>query len=318
MVFNDTKYHDDRSSSLMTHLYVIGIIILFFLWAVRQFLDRILGMYPKIISKKWIDSVSVNDSDMSELHYRLTKQLDMNGRYRIQIAGSVQFIKASWKIVLLIVSLIALIMNPKWYYDHFIAFDRKTANYAVYLFANVMLTIAYPWELVVVNYAKLNKSTIVHHWLTAFVACTIILGDYNPFATWYGTTGVVLIFPINILLAIRAQYANIMPELIRQGFGLMYYYYILTSSLNVGGQIYLIINGYFILNKITIYKVVYILLCICAWFYEDYHILKTLKEYSILHYEKSRIRDSKFEIQLSHELELEMGTQEVQSEDELK
>ena len=194
------KYPSARTYSGITTIYVAMIVLLFVLWFCKELLERRCGMYPRVIKTESIKSMK--DKGSKEVNFRLTKQFDLDGHYRIQVPGSIHLIKAFWKIFLLFHLLACLIIRTSFYYDHFILWDRSTGDFVGYLFVDSVMAIVYPWELIVNRYAKLSKSSIAHHWLTCLAAVLIIIGDFNPFATWYGIVGVVLAFPENVMLGI--------------------------------------------------------------------------------------------------------------------
>ena len=164
--------------------YSFAMILFFFLWFLKEFFHRIFGMYPTIVENSHLNSLP---QTAREVNYRLSKQLDQSGGYRIQIDGSIYLIKTIWKLLLLGIAVYQIFIDRSFYYRHFILFDRNTNNLLAYKYCCVILATVYPWELMIANYAKLSKATIAHHWVTSFVAMTILTNaDYNPFATWYG------------------------------------------------------------------------------------------------------------------------------------
>lgn len=264
-------------------------IVVFVAWCLREFLERKCGMYPKIIESKSILNSNSEESKASKNYIikRLTRQLDLTGKYRIQSSASVHYVKTCWKFGLVGMMLAEFYLNPNWFYYYLISMKPHlyTSNYEPLYHASAIIMTMYAWETVATNrYAKLNWSSIVHHWITVFAATSIIAGYYNPCAVWYGITGVMLVFPENFALGFRASHCRKYPMFTKKMFIFVYWWYLIISILNIFGQIYLIIFGKFVYQTLSYYTVAYVIVSICAWIYSDYQLLKHLKEFANMDY----------------------------------
>jgi len=134
---------------------------------------------------------------------------------------------------------------------------------------------------------------LVHHWVTAAVAVSVLFGRYSPFATWYGFTVVTMTFPLDFMMAVRAQYSFQYPDFTRKGFVFCFWWFLMALILNVGGQIFIVCNS--LLNhyneSIPLHSIVVTAVCICCWFYDDRKLLQSLRHFASMDYEKATVLD---------------------------
>jgi len=265
-------------------------------WALHEFFERKLGMTPSItttIDLQKEASLKSNPLRSLEMNNRLTKSLNVNGGYRIQVRGSVYFVKTLYTLSLFVCCTAMIGAYPQWFVDHFISMKAESVYFAPYLHVSASLVAFYSWETVANRYGKLSWSVIAHHWVTAAVALSILLGRYTPFATWYGYTLVAMSFPDFFMLGFRAQYSFQCPSFTRKGFLCAVWWYSLLIALNLLGQTLLIANSllFHLHESIHIADVVIFALCIVCWLYDDYLLLKSLRSMSTQQYEDGDVLD---------------------------
>ena len=164
-----------------------------------------------------------------------------------------------------------IIFDRQWFHDHFIALREDSVHYLPLLHISASLVGYYTWQVVADRYGKLRWSVLVHHWLTAAVAMSILFGRYTPFAVWYGFTVVASTFPLDFMLGFRAQYSFQYPEFTRKGLMLCSWWFLMALILNFSGQIFLICNSliYHFNDPIPVSGIILTIICICCWFYDD-------------------------------------------------
>ena len=266
-------------------------------WALHEFLERKLGMEPRITTSIDLQKgAAATDNPLKtyEINNRLTKSLNVSGGYRIQTRGSIYFVKSIYAMVLFWTCITIIIASPQWFYDHFIALKADSVHYAPYQHISASLVGFYSWEVIANRYGKLSWSVLVHHWLTAAIALSILLGRYTPFATWYGFVIVSMQSPMLCMLGFRCQYSFKYPEFTRKGFSYSYWWYTCCIVLNFSGQIFLILNVllYHYNESIHISLICIMGFCMCCWFYDDRKLLQSLKAMSKQKYEKGDILDT--------------------------
>eukprot|EP01083_Nonionella_stella_P119833 358519_1 len=109
---------------------------------------------------------------------RMTKSLDSKGKFRMQVRGTIYFIKSGWCLIMHIVSLLVFTLNGKWFMDHFIYLEQDTVGFSPYQHISVSILIFYPWEVAANRYGKTEWSTIAHHFVASLAALAILLGRF--------------------------------------------------------------------------------------------------------------------------------------------
>ena len=218
----------------------------------------------------------------------MTRSLSRNG-YRIQTRAAVYFIKTLWSFITFISFFPTLIVYPNWFKAHFIDLKAESNDFPLLLHITATFVAFYSWEVITNRYAKMNWSTIVHHWATVITSMSILMGRYTPFAVWYGFTGLSMIFPIWFMLGFRAQYSFRYPEFTRKGFVFAYWWYIFCNILNFSGQIFLITNSlYYHYNEsIPVSSILIMCVIILCLLYDDIILLRSLQTFSMQEYEEA-------------------------------
>eukprot|EP01083_Nonionella_stella_P265703 899752_1 len=128
-------------------------------WALQEILERKFGMEPIITTNDRLQKLAQNNPNpiqYYEINKRLTKSLDSNGEYRIQVRGSVHFILAVWKVVLFVWCLVVFTGDSEWFMDHFIYMKKDSVNYTPYLHVPASTIGVYSWQLATSRYGKPN------------------------------------------------------------------------------------------------------------------------------------------------------------------
>jgi len=248
-------------------------------------------MGPNIVKTSDLQRAAVTEEQL-KVNKMMTKSLDFRGRFRIQIRGSIFFVKMYFCFITSVIFIVICVANPGWFVDHFIHLYAPSKDFLPYLHLVTSIFGYYAWEVSANRYGKLAWSVLAHHWVTAMMACLILLGTYCPFATWYAVFGVGLTFPIFFTLGFRAQFSNKYPEFTRKAFVFSYYWYLVVCIIaNLSGQVFLIVNSllYHYNDSIPVYFIVVVCFCIGTWLYEDIQLLKALKACSIFNYEDAEI-----------------------------
>jgi hypothetical protein len=277
-----------------TYITVFG--TLFLCWLAQEILERAFGMAPAIRRAQSLHEQAAKKSNNPiKANYaitRLTKALDKEGRFRIQTRGTIYYIKGIWNIVMWCTFIYVCVSNKHWLYDHLYRQVPDTTFYLPYQHVAASILAFYAWEMCANRYARLNYSIIVHHWLTSLAALLILMGAFNPFATWYGMTAVQSVFPIWFVLGFRATYANKYPEFTRKGFIFSYYWYFCIICLNMMGQCLLIIRSFWT-KTIPYYTIILIIIAIIGWMIDDIDLLKSLKDMATHDYEDADLVNHK-------------------------
>ena len=271
--------------------YITCLLTLFFCWATQEIMERKFGMTPAIRRTTSLhDAVAKAENPVRTdvVVKRLTKQLDEKGRFRIQTRGTIYYIKGIWNVIMFCTTLFACLYDRTWFPDHFIYLKAESASYEPYIHVSASILAFYAWEMCANRYAKLNWSIMLHHWLTSFAALMILLGSYNPFATWYGITAVQSVFPIWFVLGLRATFSQQYPDLTRKGFIFSFWWYLFIICLNMSGQLYLIIAS-LITGNVPIYTVIIICFAIFGWMADDINLLRSLYDFSTHNYEDAEL-----------------------------
>eukprot|EP01084_Bolivina_argentea_P021331 39624_1 len=272
-------------------MYIIIIISsLLVSWVLQEVMERIFGLNPLIKKASDIKSTTdINDSteQMKKfvMNKRMTKQLDLYGHYRIVSRGSIQYVKG---IVCIFFFVWCTILfgknNGEFFMDHFIHLSPESANNKMYLTIAAWYIGFYAWETISDRYGKLHWSVLGHHVMSVFALTFVLLGYYNPFATWYGYIGVTLYFPIGFGRGLRDTKSNKYPNVTRFVFKFNFYFYIMVCIMNLSGQIYILANG-IMTGKMDMYIIIIMIIVCLVWLYDDYCLMKALKIFSTLEYE---------------------------------
>eukprot|EP01084_Bolivina_argentea_P089608 161655_1 len=271
--------------------WLTGILTIFFCWMAQEILERAFGMAPAIRNVDELHEEAMKYSNPQrklQINRRITKKLDIQGRFRITTRGTIYYIKGVWSLIMLFVSMYVFLRYPDWFIDHFIKIEPKTVSLSWYQHISASITTFYAWETVTNRYGRLNYSILFHHWLTVMASLLILLGVYTPFATWYGFTQVACLFSINLVMGIRATVSNKYPHTTRKLFTCSVWWTIITVIFNFSGQIWLLIMG-FSTARISYYSCVFMIITMIGWGYDDYELVKALHDFSTHNYEDAQL-----------------------------
>eukprot|EP01084_Bolivina_argentea_P021329 39622_1 len=201
-------------------MYIIIIISSFLLyWMLQEVMERVFGLNPLIKKSSEINATTNEPAEQMTkyvMNKRMSKTLDLYGNYRIVPRGSIQYVKG----ILCLFTFVWLTIlfaknNGKFFIDHFIHLSVQSVNNKMYLSLTSVYIGFYMWELISDRYGKLHWSVLAHHVMSIFSLTFVLLGYYNPFATWYGYTGVTLCFPIGFGMGFRNTKSNKYPNFTR-------------------------------------------------------------------------------------------------------
>lgn len=286
----------------LQRLCIAAFFWMYFLYFVREVLDRVVKLYPNIYPNSAFESM-----DDPSINKRLTKQYGLNSKYRIESTGTVHLSFVIWKIVLAILSIhMFFISEPHFLFDHLIKMDPKSVkNNEIYGQIAIAVASGYSWELFAIRYGKLEKAMIAHHMIACIMGFTTSVFEYyNPFISWFVLCATILPFPNNIVLGLRTtKFAYYYPNIIRNWLKCGFFWFIFVEVCNIGGQAFMLINGIFILEKVSIWTgLVVIVMCITLLF-DDYNLLKALNNFSSLKYENLQLYGIKKRMYLEDDIQ---------------
>eukprot|EP01084_Bolivina_argentea_P021330 39623_1 len=270
-------------------MYIIIIISSFLLyWMLQEVMERVFGLNPLIKKSSEINATTNEPAEQMTkyvMNKRMSKTLDLYGNYRIVPRGSIQYVKG----ILCLFTFVWLTIlfaknNGKFFIDHFIHLSVQSANNKMYLVAVSLYIGWYMFEIISNRYGKLYWSVVSHHVMSIFALTVVLLGYYNPFAPWYGYSGVALFFVFPLAKGFRDTKSNKYPNCTRFMFKFLFYYFIMACLINFGGQIYLLVNG-IITDKIDLFITIIMIIVELVWAYDDYCLIKALKTFSTMQYE---------------------------------
>ena len=220
-------------------------------------------------------------------HCRLTKSIDENLQYRIQIRSAVEFTKTIYNVFLCFSCSSLIIAYPDWAWEYFIELNGDAAHFEPILHLGAMVAGFYCWVVATNRYSKMSWPTLLHHWLSVIMATALAMEMYIPFAWWYAFTGSSMAFPMSIMLGFRTQYSFQYPEFTRKGLVMAKWWYVFIMTLNLLGQIFLILNTvlYHYNESIHLSMIIVVIICFCCFLYDDYFLLRALHAFSQQQYE---------------------------------
>ena len=243
-------------------------------WALREVFERIFGLSPRIRPTSALDKINK----------QMTRSLDLHNVYRITGRGSVWLVKGIWAACIFMPALWCCLKDGgSLFVAHFIKMDPDSSNDLLMLHVIASTTAFYTWEVLVDRYGRIKWSALLHHICTVLAALLVLLGRYNPFATWFGITGVYAQFPVMVAISFRFMMSDKYPATTRNLFTLTFYWYLLLSMANLAGQTFLIINAFYRGFDLYFLALMTVLLLIFA--YDDYTYLKALRSYNRFEYE---------------------------------
>lgn len=281
---------------------------LFLCWLLQEILEKKFGMEPTIIEIESVNTIlnrskteiqaqeskskskSKSQTKSKRMIYRLSRAIDSSGKFRMEQRGSIYFVKTIWCMCIFIGVLFGEIVNPNWFYKHYILFDKSTIESNEYKHLVISLIGFYSYEMIAAKYYRVNYSVALHHWLTAGVCVYLLQGYYVPNFTFYGLVVVSTGSPEMFALGYRAIYAKKSlknAKKARKYLYFAYWWFIGVCLVNLIGQLYLIIAQYFFVKRINEWEAVFFSLVMCGWIYDDIKTIKTLKCYARQEYEQA-------------------------------
>eukprot|EP01084_Bolivina_argentea_P312048 540215_1 len=276
---------------------IIIVATTFVCWVMNELLERKFNMRPQIYTNESLNLFSSRFEKPEQslvIMKRLTKSIDFNGKYRMQVRGSVIFTKTAIFFLMFIIFCAVAIIDPAWYYYHFILFDESIFDAIPTKLVSGIFIGLYLWEIFTNRYAKLDWSTLLHHWMTIIGALLYVVRYASPNLTIYAFYGVAVNFPVQFMLGYKAIYSTRSEKhakFTRAGLLVSLYIYIVTCFINVSGQIAISIYGLFMFQNYVTFCIVCI--CVVIWIYDDYQLIKALYSFSNLKYEMAHINTAK-------------------------
>ncbi|TXB66106.1 hypothetical protein FRY74_05920 [Vicingus serpentipes] len=262
----------------MSNIALITFFLTFFLWwSLILLFERYMGMQPLIAKNDAFNEL--DDKNNTELIYRKSsKSLDKNGEFRIILKPSLYFAKAIAFFMLFMIGLYPFIDgNPSEYVRLFFKFDESVIKLPFVQIASATILSWYLFEIIaLMQYYKIQWSTVIHHWLTAFAAIIVLLGVFTPAAILYGIIMVALSFPLPLLQASRLFIGFKHPVFIKKAHIVLSNYYKILLIICIGLQLLMLIHGITTGAYSNLY-IATIIFCICGWCYDDLQVVKSLK-----------------------------------------
>ena len=225
--------------------------------------------------------------DSSDIHIRMTKRLDVDGKYRITTSASLRFTKCILRICGAFISV--FLLSPSWYYRHFIEFDSNTISLWPYqiLCAISFSEFAWEWALSTSPFEtqKSNYALDAHHIISTLMGMLLLNGVYIPFATCFGIITQMFLFPAHFAIGLRIEFHDKYPKLVRSTLKWVGYYTLSAIVINILCVYSLIIWAFIHTDKINIGITLFFAIGSLAFIKQDYILIKTLKTYSTQHYE---------------------------------
>ena len=244
-------------------------------WALREVFERIFGLSPRIRPTSALDKINK----------QMTRPLDLHNVYRITGRGSVWLVKGIWAACMFVPAMWCCLKDSgSLFVAHFIKMDPDSSNDLLMLHVIASTTAYYTWEVLVDRYGRIKWSALLHHICTVLAALLVLLGRYNPFATWFGITGIYGPFPLlSFFMAFRFIISNKYPATTRNLFTFTFYWYLLWCLANLAGQTFLIINAFH--RDFDLYFLALMAVLLLIFAYDDYTYLKALRSYNSFEYE---------------------------------
>lgn len=262
----------------MSQVALITFFVTFFVWWILTLLfERSMGMQPLIAKSD--DFNKLDNQNKTDLIYRKSsKSLDKSGEFRIILKPSLYFVKAIAFFILFVIGLYPFIDgNPSEYRRLFFEFDESVIQLPFVQVASATILSWYLFEIIaLMQYYKIQWSTVVHHWLTAFAATIVLLGVFTPAAILYGIIMVALSFPLPLLQASRLFIGFKHPIFIKKAHLALSRYYKGLLIICIILQLLMLVHGITTGAYSNIY-IATIVFCICGWCYDDLQVVKSLK-----------------------------------------
>ncbi len=262
----------------MSQLALITFFVSFFFWwVITLIFERTMGMQPLITKSDEVNKLDTqNNTDL--IYRKSSKSLDKNGEYRIILKPSLYFGKTIACFILLIIGLYPFMDgNPSEYIRLFFEFDESVINLPFVQIASAVILSWYLFEVIaLMQYYKIQWSTIIHHWLTATAAILVLLGVFTPAAILYGIIMVALSFPLPLLQASRVFIGFKHPNFIKNAHIIMSKYYKALLIVCIIIQVTMLAHGVSTGAYSNLY-IMTIVFCICGWCYDDLQVVKSLK-----------------------------------------
>eukprot|EP01083_Nonionella_stella_P076697 209126_1 len=281
---------------------------LFLSWGALEIMERKGGMAPMIItSNELFKHAEAHHNPLKKVvtNKRMTKSLDAKGKFRIQIRGTIYFIKTVWIVWINLFSTIAFIAGGDWFPNHFIWLKSSSMNYWPFQHVTASIVVFYPWEIAANRYGKLDWSTIIHHYVASLAALWLLLGRYNPYATWYGYSGISLSWPVFFALGWRTQYGNRFPNITKKFLIYAKWHYLAVCVINFSGMGFLFFNCLvWHPGVIPLSVTITTMFAVVAWVYDDYHLYCSLHSMSKMDYAEADVLTRRFDTERIHPKQL--------------
>lgn len=228
---------------------------------VQEILERKCGFAPVIRRRESLD-------EMPEITKKITRRVDKQDNFRVQIPYTYMAMRGPWCLTLISVVVYELIVNPHLFVRVFIQLDDTTKyETSVCLVASSIIGF-YLWELSVNRQWDLTVNywgVVAHHLLAIINGIFVICGVFNPFAIWYGISGVMMAFPIYIILGFRGRFGPKYPKITRRLFAVAWIWYSIFCLIgNIPVQISLVIYGAYT-GKIPVPMLIIVSISILVW-----------------------------------------------------
>ena len=234
-----------------------------------------------------------HDHDGTEMPFRLTRSMDSKGNYRMTVRSSIWLIKTLWLIGLLIWMIALAIIYPSYYYDYLWKMDKNVVYFLPFRCGIVYITFGYLFELCVNRYGKFGTREVLHHVMTVVVGFQgVVFDQFLPYAVWYAFWGIAMAWPVTLFALfarnIKWSYSHKRINALKKSIQFAYYHYLFDCVINVVGQFVILYRGIHT-GSVQIFEIIITVLVICIWLYEDYQLLKTLKQYSLQNYQTAKL-----------------------------
>lgn len=259
-------------------------------WFLLELLERQFRMEPTIQLSQTLHDLAQTDAAAATVTKRMTRTLDKDANFRIQIRGSVYFIKFMWQFTLILIAIAVLMTQPSWYAQHFYQLKAETVNHPLYQITVSSVPSVYLIELCVNRYAKLSWPMILHHVMSVTYSGLVMSGMYSPVCSWFGLIGIA-IFPcaVSFALGFRSVYACKYPKAVQHVLKL--------AALCYAFGLVVLVTGYVLIStrlwQTSYYDVTawsdwflffFLMLALCVFQYDDWNVVRVLFAYSKMDY----------------------------------
>lgn len=276
--------------------FILILASFFFWWMLNLLLERGIGIQPRFFLGATIqhadeyiltDNQTRKSGAVPHLLKRNSKSLDAKGNFRVQNRPALIYTK-SVALLLLVCVAVWQLVKPGGFEEYVDLFYHMRPESIQAVGFQVAASLTLSWYLfetvIVMQYYKLGISSIIHHWLTIIAATLVLMGVFIPYAIWYGIVLVGFVFPVTFFQGFRVHLGHKFPKLACTSARWSFYYFAGLVLVCLVGSIALVVQGG-LTGNFGVWVILAISLSIIGWVYDDFQLVKHLKQAATFNYE---------------------------------